>query len=124
MTNRCIRKRGVCLEAERDIVNAQIEDWEKQGIVRPSVSDFASLIVLVKKRSDSYRLCVDYRLLNKNIIKDRYPLPLIEDQLNQLQDSNFFSTLDLKKRIFPCAHGRSEHKVRRLLFPTANLNFC
>lgn len=56
--------------AEKSIVNMQIEDWEKQGIVRPSTFDFASPVVLVKKKDNSYRLCVDYRLINKKIVKD------------------------------------------------------
>ncbi|XP_067209940.1 uncharacterized protein [Linepithema humile] len=64
-------------QSERDIVNAQVDEWEKQGIVRPSISDFASPIVLVKKKDESHRLCVDYRMLNTKIIKDRYPLLVI-----------------------------------------------
>lgn len=55
---------------ERDIVNAQIEEWKSQDIVQPSSSDYASPVVLVKKKDGSYRLCVDYRLLNKKIIRD------------------------------------------------------
>lgn len=55
---------------ERDLVNAQIDEWERQGIVRLSTSDFASLIVLVGKKDGSHRLCMDYRMLNKKIIKD------------------------------------------------------
>lgn len=47
-------------QSERDIVNAQIDEWERQGIVRPSFSDFASPVVLVKKKDGSHRLCVDY----------------------------------------------------------------
>lgn len=87
-------------QSERDVVNAQIDEWERQGIVRPSVSDFASPMVLVKKKDGTCRLCVDYRMLNKKIIKDRYPLPLIEDQLDRLQDARVFSTLDLKNGFF------------------------
>jgi len=65
--------------SEKALVNAQIVEWEEQGIVRPSSSDYASPVVLVRKKDNSYRLCVDYRQLNKKIIKDRYLLPLIED---------------------------------------------
>ncbi|XP_078051724.1 uncharacterized protein LOC144477862, partial [Augochlora pura] len=70
---------------EREFVNRQIQEWKSQGIVRPSSSDYASPVVLVKKKDGSYRLCIDYRMLNKKIVKDRYPLPLIEDQLDRLQ---------------------------------------
>jgi len=58
--------------SERAIVNAQIAEWEEQGIVRPSSSDYTSPVVLVRKKDNSHRLCVDYRQLNKKIIKDRY----------------------------------------------------
>ncbi|XP_015123892.1 uncharacterized protein LOC107045980 [Diachasma alloeum] len=64
-------------------VNEIIEKWIDEGVVKPSVSDYASPIVLREKENGSLRLCVDYRLLNKKIIKDRNPLPLIEDQLVQ-----------------------------------------
>lgn len=72
------------LAFERAVVNAQIDQWIADEIVQPSTSDYASPIVLVRKRDDTFRLCVDYRLINKKIIKDRYPLPLIEDQLDLL----------------------------------------
>lgn len=70
---------------EREIVNTQINEWMHEGVIQPSLSDYASPIVLAKKKDGSMRLCVDYRLLNRKIIKDRYPLPLIEDQLDSLQ---------------------------------------
>lgn len=69
-------------QAERDKVNDQIDEWLKDGIVQPSVSEYTSPVVLVKKKNGTDRLCVDYRLLNEKIIKDRYPLPLMEDQLD------------------------------------------
>lgn len=81
---------------EKDIVNAQVDEWKKEGIIRESISDFASPVVLVKKKNGSHRLCVDYRMLNKKIIKDRYPLPLIENQIDRLQNARVFSTIDLK----------------------------
>ena len=53
-------------------------------------------VVLVKKNDGSPRLCIDYRRLNKVIIKDRYPLALIEDLLDRLQNAKIFSTIDIK----------------------------
>lgn len=50
---------------ERDIVNAQINEWKGESIIRESVSDFVSLVILVRKKNGSHRLCVDYRILNK-----------------------------------------------------------
>lgn len=57
-------------------------------------------MVLVKKRDGSNRLCVDYRELNRKVVRDRYPLPLIEDQLDALKGAKIFSTLDLKNGFF------------------------
>jgi len=110
-------------QMERDIVNAQIEEWERQGIVRPSVSDFASPVVLVKKKNGSHRLCVDYRQLNKKIIKDRYPLPLIEDQLDQLQSARVFSTLDLKNGFFHVRMDESSVKYTSFIVPDGQYEF-
>ncbi|GFV33386.1 retrovirus-related Pol polyprotein from transposon 17.6 [Trichonephila clavipes] len=64
--------------SENQDVNKQIDEWLEQGIVRPSSSEYASPIVLVKKKDGTTRLCVDYRRLNRKLVKDRFPLPLIE----------------------------------------------
>ncbi|XP_017467881.1 PREDICTED: uncharacterized protein K02A2.6-like [Rhagoletis zephyria] len=93
---------------ERDIVNKQVAEWESQGIVRPSSSDYASPVVLTKKKNGSHRLWVDYRLLNRKIVRDRFPLPLIEDQLDRLQGAKMFSTLDLRNVFF---HVRVEDAI-------------
>lgn len=76
-------------QSKKNIVNAQMDEWKREGVVRESVSDFASPVVLVKKKNGSHRLYVDYRMLNKKIIKDSYPLSLTEDQLDRLQDASF-----------------------------------
>ncbi|KAH0948691.1 hypothetical protein HN011_004966 [Eciton burchellii] len=81
---------------KREQVNIQIDEWIREGIVEPSLSEYASPVVLARKKNGSIRLCVDYQQLNKKIIKDRYPLPLVEDQLDLLQSARYFSTLDLK----------------------------
>ncbi|GFW65481.1 transposon Tf2-9 polyprotein [Trichonephila clavipes] len=73
--------------SENQDVNKQIDEWLEQGIVRPSshTSEYASPIVLVKKKDGTTRLCVNYRKLNRTLVKDRFPLPLIEDVLDKLQ---------------------------------------
>ncbi|GFS75548.1 hypothetical protein TNCV_3424961 [Trichonephila clavipes] len=81
-------------------VNKQIDEWLEQGIVRPSSSEYASPIVLVKKKDDTTRLCVDYRRRNRKLVKDRFPLPLIEDVLDRLQGAKVYTTLDLKNGFF------------------------
>ena len=86
--------------AEKQIVDEQIDQWLEDDIIEATESEFCSPVVLVKKRSGSYRLCVDYRRINKVIVKDRFPLLLIEDLLAQLQHANVFSTIDLKNGFF------------------------
>ena len=79
---------------------AEVEDTVKslsdQGLIEPSISPWSSALVLVKKKDGSLRCCVDYRLLNAATVKDSYPLPRIDDTLDALVGSQWFSTLDLK----------------------------
>lgn len=102
---------------QRNTVNEIIEDWMNQGIVRPSNSEYASPIVLVKKKNGEPRLCVDYRRLNRRIARDRHPLPLMEDQLDRLAEATVYCTLDLKDGFFPCAVRREEHTLHLLRRP-------
>lgn len=69
---------------ERDAVKSIIADWLDKGIIRSSRSEYASPILLRKKKNGLYRRCVDYRKLNEKITKDRYPLPLMEDVIDSL----------------------------------------
>ena len=68
-----------------------------QEIFTPSKSPWAGPIVLVKKKDDTQRMCVDYRKLNKVAINDQYPLPNIEDLIANIGSSKFITTLDLTK---------------------------
>lgn len=81
--------------SERGLVREMVQEMLDANIVRESSSPYASPIVLVKKKTGEKRLCVDYRALNRKTIKDHYPLPLVEDQLDQLAGHTFFTSLDL-----------------------------
>ncbi|GJX59305.1 putative reverse transcriptase domain-containing protein [Tanacetum coccineum] len=67
-----------------------------QGIIRPSSSPWGASVLFVKKKDGSFRMCIDYRELNKLTIKNRYPRPRIDDLFNQLQGSQYFSKIDLR----------------------------
>lgn len=85
---------------EKDKVKTILDDLLNQNIIRPSNSPFSSPIVLVKKKSKDLRMCIDYRTLNKLTVRDNYPLPLIEDQLDLLYNKKYFSCLDLKNGFY------------------------
>ena len=93
-----------------DIVSKQIWEWIDTDIVRLSISEYASPVVLVKKRNASMRLCVDYRKINDKIVKDPYPLPLIKNQLDMLQEAKYFSTLDFRNGVFHVVVQESSRK--------------
>jgi hypothetical protein len=77
-----------------------IDEMLEAGIIRPSTSEYASPVVLVRKKDGSIRFCVDFRLLNKVTRPISYPLPRINDAMNSLGGALYFSTLDLKSGFF------------------------
>jgi len=69
----------------------QLEDLLEKQFIRPSVSPWGAPVLLLKKKGDSSRLCIDYRPLNKLTIKNKYPLPRIDDLMDQLHGAVVFS---------------------------------
>ena len=80
---------------QQEKITQMVADMEAQGVIQPSISLWASPIVLVPKKDGSTKFCVDYRRLNAITRKDVYPLPRIDDILDTLGQSEYFSTLDL-----------------------------
>lgn len=79
-----------------DAVRTHLQELLESGVIRESESPFASPIVVVRKKNGSVRLCIDYRKLNLQTIKDAYALPKLEDAFTALSGSEWFSVLDLK----------------------------
>lgn len=108
---------------ELNVVTEQINEWLDQEIIKPSKSDFASPVVLAKKKDGSYRLCIDYRRLNKKIMKERFPLPLIEDQIDRLKHARLFTSLDLKNGFLHVKVNKSSQKYTSFVTPYGQFEF-
>ncbi|GJV23574.1 putative reverse transcriptase domain-containing protein, partial [Tanacetum coccineum] len=74
----------------------QLKELSDKGFIRPSSSPWGALVLFVKKKDGSFRMCIDYRELNKLTVKNCYPLPMIDDLFDQLQGSNVYSKIDLR----------------------------
>ncbi|GJT70531.1 putative reverse transcriptase domain-containing protein [Tanacetum coccineum] len=77
-------------------LSGQLQELQDKGFIRPSHSPWGAPVLFVKKKDGSLRMCIDYRELNKLTVKNRYPLPRIDDLFDQLQGSRFFSKIDLR----------------------------
>ncbi|KAD4385624.1 hypothetical protein E3N88_25793 [Mikania micrantha] len=74
----------------------QLQELLDKGFIRPSYSPWGAPVLFLKKKDGSFRMCIDYRELNKLTIKNRYPLPRIDDLFDQLQGAQYFSKIDLR----------------------------
>ena len=77
-------------------IKKQVQKLLEKGFIRPSTSPCVSPIIPVRKKDGSWRMCIDYRALNKITIKNHYPLPRIDDILDQLKEVIYFTKLDLR----------------------------
>lgn len=108
---------------EREATQELIREYIEQGIVRPSRSPYASPILLRKKKNGRYTLCVDYRKINLKIVKDRYPLPLMESVLDGLHGQNIFSSIDLKNGFFHVDMAPASVKYTSFVTPDGQYEF-
>ncbi|GJZ70271.1 putative reverse transcriptase domain-containing protein [Tanacetum coccineum] len=111
--------------SEMKELSKQLKELSDKGFIRPSSSSWGALILFVKKKDGSFRMCIDYRELNKLTVKNRYPLPKIYDLFDQLQGSSIYSKIDLRsgyhqlkvreedisKTVFKTRYGHYEFQV-------------
>lgn len=109
---------------ERMDVNKQIDEWLHEGIIEYSNSDFASPIVVVKKKDGSNRIWVDYRKLNSRIKKDLQPMHIVDEILEKLASAKVFTTLDLKNGFFHVSVHKDSRKFTSFVTPDGQYQFC
>ena len=80
---------------QKDVIKTMTRDMLDSGVIQNYNSSFSSLVVLVKKKDNSWRMCIDYKALNIHTIKDKFPIPLIKELLDELKDAILYSKIDL-----------------------------
>lgn len=103
-------------QSDRQIIREMVEELIENGIIRESHSAYASPALLVNKKNGEKRLCIDYRALNKITIKDKYPMPRIEDLIDRLHGCKYFTSLDLKSGYYQIK--MSEDSIHKTAFIT------
>nr|GFB55318.1 putative reverse transcriptase domain-containing protein [Tanacetum cinerariifolium] len=77
-------------------LSEQLKELSDKGFIRPRSLPWGAPVLFVKKKDGSFQMCIDYRELNKLMVKNRYPLPRIDDLFDQLQGSSVYSKIDLR----------------------------
>ena len=103
--------------AEQKELEEQIADLLRHGFIRPSASPYGAPVLFVPKKDGRWRMCVDYRALNKQTIKDKFPLPRIDELLEQLGKARVFSALDLASGYHQIGVG--ENSIEKTAFRTS-----
>lgn len=108
---------------EKEAVKGIIGELLNNGIIRESESDFSSPVLLVKKINGEYRMCVDFRKLNTQTVKDKYPLPRIDDQIDKLHRKKHFTTLDMTSGYHQVRVAETSKKYTAFVTPEGHYEY-
>ncbi|KAL6491410.1 hypothetical protein MHYP_G00017550 [Metynnis hypsauchen] len=109
--------------ADIEDVRRHLQELLQAGIIKDSRSPYASPIVVVRKKNGTVRMCIDYRLLNSRTVPDQYTTPCIEDALNALTGSQWFSVLDLRSGYYQIAMSEEDKEKTAFLCPLGFFQF-
>lgn len=109
--------------AERAVIEQHVTDMLQKKVIEHSSSPWSSPVVLVKKQDGSWRFCVDYQRLNSVTRKDAYPLPRIDDTLDALQGSCFFSSMDLRSGYWQIPVANADKPKTAFITPSGLYHF-
>ena len=107
--------------SEQDEMEEQVKDLLAQGFIRPSASPYGAPILFVPKKDGRWRMCIDYRVLNKQTVKDQFPLPRIDSLLERLGQAKVFTKLDLASGYHQIA--MEETSIQKTAFCTNRSQF-
>lgn len=109
--------------ADIDDVRRHIQDLLQAGIIKESRSPYASPIVIARKKKGSIRMCIDYRTLNRRTIPDQYTTPCINDALDCLSGSKWFSVLDLHSGYYQIPMAEEDKEKTAFICPLGFYQF-
>ncbi|CAG9089257.1 unnamed protein product [Plutella xylostella] len=108
---------------EREQVRTMVQEMLEADIIRESTSEYASPIILVRKKDGKLRLCIDYRLLNSVTVKERYPMPIIEDEIARLSGQAYFISLDLASGYYQVPISETSKALTAFVTPDGQYEF-